>query len=76
MEIEIPIGTKLIINGINCEISEGRKCSICILQNQIKYNNVFIKCGTKHNGNVSHFSCSKETRTDKKDIIFLEIKKS
>lgn len=79
MDIEIPIGTKLIINGVECEVAESRKCSDCEIKRATAYmfskDGISRRCGTKLNSNTSWFACSKDCRSDKKDIIFKRIKK-
>jgi len=74
MKIDLKIGTKLIINEVECEVVEGRKCSNCEIQkatsSMILHDGRSNKCGTKHNGNTSWFTCGKEFRSDKKDIFF------
>ena len=74
MEIELKIGTKLIVNGAECEVIEGNKCSTCEVQKATSYitlrDGSSKKCGTRKNGNTSWFACSKESRSDKKDILF------
>lgn len=72
MEIELKIGTKLIVNGVECEVVEGNKCSTCEIQkaNAMRWDGSSKKCGTRNNGNTSCFACSKESRSDKKDILF------
>lgn len=74
MEIELKIGTKLIINDVECEVVEGRKCSDCEIQkvtcNMTLHDGRSNKCGTKNNGNTSWFACGKNFRSDKKDILF------
>lgn len=74
MEIELKIGTKLIINEVECEVIEGRKCSDCEIQKATSYMTLHDgrsnKCGTRHNGNTSWFTCGKEFRSDGKDILF------
>ena len=72
--IEIPIGTKLFIEGNLCIVKEGRACSRCAIQKMTacrkSYLGLSMKCGTKDNGNTTDFICSKNDRTDKKDILF------
>lgn len=75
--IEISIGTKLIINGNWCVVKEGRTCSKCAIQQmtscRTSSQGLSMKCGTKHNGNTTDFICSKNDRTDNKNIFFEKI---
>ena len=77
MNIEIKIGTELFIQDKKCIVTESRKCSDCAIQkltsSRFSSDKNSLKCGTRYNGNTSDFLCSKETRSDKKNIIFKEI---
>ena len=74
MEIEISIGTQLLVNDVLCEVVESNKCSECEIQKGTSKMTYFhggsMKCGTRRNANTSWMTCSKEVRSDKKNIIF------
>lgn len=75
--VEIPIGTKIIIDDKLCIVKEGRSCSRCAVQKMTACRtNTYgasLKCGTKKTGNTTDFLCSKDNRTDGKNILFESI---
>ena len=78
MEIELSIGSKVLINGVECEVIKSRKCSSCQVHKSTagrsSNSGSSLQCGTKYNGNTSDFACSKDNRTDKTDIVFSPVK--
>lgn len=77
MEIELEIGAKVKINGNLCEVVKSRKCSDCEVQKATfgrkNYQGLDMQCGKKYGGNTTDLACSKESRSDKADIIFKRI---
>ncbi len=75
--IEIPIGTRIFINEVECEVKVGRACSRCEIQKmtscRTNSHGNSMKCGTMKHGNTTDFICSKDDRSDKKNIIFERI---
>lgn len=73
MKIELEIGQILKIDGVLCEVIPSRKCSDCEVQKSTRINGYNMQCGKRYNGNTSVFSCSKDVRKDKTNIIFRKI---
>ena len=75
--IELSIGSKLLVNGVECMVTESRACSNCEIHKMTsgrKFSDgTSLQCGTKYGGNTSDFSCSKDMRTDNKNIIFKKL---
>ena len=77
LQIELSIGTKFQVRGTKCEVVEGRSCKDCVIHkltiNDIDRLGYSLKCGYKRITTQGTL-CSRNDRSDGKDIIFKEIK--
>lgn len=76
--IEIPIGTKFLINSHLCicrELTDRRKkCSKCYYKHcGVRFpdsSGKYYACGSIEVGNCSNMLCEKDERTDRKDVYY------
>ena len=77
LQIELSLETKLLIRGTKCEVVEGKYCKDCVIH-KITFTDTdslgySMRCGYKRITTQGTL-CSKNDRSDGKDIIFKEIK--